>query len=393
MTEANPSSDSYAVLPRKLGPDHAELSAGVIAPPQTSCGYGNASHYCSLAKSFAMKGVQVFTGQQDELFAKPGIDFVVGVETVYKDVPERLKGHAYVIDYAALAKKVCKGDIFSQAPDGKMVFGYPDDVTPGGHNFFWVKVIGYYSDSKGLEIAMNEIEQDDDDHSFERTRFMEYAGSMHALADFTVEADKRAIIQSAAEERRPHADVAILLGGAPPKFINSLVLKSTELFKELCNQDMQMALYAGDIKDEQVRNKLAALEGTHPVHFKIPYSNYMRAISNAEIIVTKPGWNTVSDLVYLSQCLDKMGKSSPYIMFMHDADSIPEEVSEDVLRRRGFEIIPYDFSVAGLSTHLEGLAHDKQRLGKMQEKTAKLCSKIKVKSIVDIVLEAEKKER
>jgi len=391
MTEANPDSDSYAALPGRLSPDKAEFRVGVVTPPLVSCGYGNSSHYSSLAKSFAMKGMQVFTGQQSELLANPGIDFIVGVETVYRDVPKRLRNHAYTIDYAALAKKVCKGSIFSQAPEGKMAFGYDWDVQKDRPNFNGVRVIGYYSDAKGLETAMDNIEQDDDDHSFERTRFIDYAKSMFALADFTVEADKREIIRKSAEERKEHVDVAILLGGAPPEGLKGLVNYCIGLMHDLCKRDVSVALYAGEVQDNSSRIAIEALKPTHPVYGKIPYPNYMRAISGAKLIVTKPGWNTVSDLAYLSQCIPE-SKPHPHYMFLSDDYSIPEIVAQDVLERKGFEFIANTRYPQEAGTRIETMLSTEGLFERASKHTRQLCSNLKVKSIVDLILESESKE-
>ncbi|MFH1850337.1 MAG: hypothetical protein ABH879_09250 [archaeon] len=347
-----------------------------IAEPTVKCGYGPRSHYNSLARSFELEGHRVVRAEPAELYSAD-LDILVGVEFDFEGMPKRYRGRAYTTDVCVLGRCACRGYISSKDDAGKFIFGAAPDRRGQQTDMSGVKVIGYYSDEEGILTAMDLLENDDDDHSYERDRFRDYCDNLHAVVDFTVEKDRRAVLDAIADEGNATEGVSILLGGAPPMFLGDLVREGAKLTGRFREMGLRATLFVGNAPEE-MRRDLDELGDS--VRYLMPYDEYMHEVLSADVIITKPGWNTISDLIYYAQ----ISSRSPHYILMSDWRSIPELIAQNVLERRGFTLEREFNRIEQISEMMQELQGGGLKSAK--DHTRELARSIGIRSVVEIIL-------
>jgi hypothetical protein len=223
------------------------------------------------------------------------------------------------------------------------------------------KIIGLYGDIETL--------QDYNNSSYKRKiRLNPWRISALNLFD-----SKRRAIEDIVEhelvEGKPTCSV--LFGGAPPAGIIehvAYVMESLTRFVQTNRPlEFDINIYMGSISNlfgsqlqpemESIKieiqtfiNFLGNQQGVKFIGSLKP-NEYIKEIFKSDIIITKPGWLTMSEIVYYSQ----MSKKAPNLILIDDSKSIPEYFSSRYLEARGYPIIKENRLLNILPTTLENM--------------------------------------
>jgi len=327
-----------------------------IVEPSNKCGYGPTAMYESLQRSAKGQGLKVLAGTLDECLPAT---FLVGIEEDFSELPPEVQARAFNIDYAVLAQRAMNSN---------------GSARTGG------KIVGmYHNETVYRDLFIPRFDNDTSDDNVDYNRLKRFGDDMFCCTGFTLEDDIRNILDKNAEEERE--GTAILIGGAPPPGIRSIVFDAAYTTRSLQMSDKVTTLFAGDVQSPKEKFMLEMMqEAGYDVQFRTPHQDYLSDLSTYEIIITKPGWNAMSELIYMTQ----VSSETPVVLVVADDKSAPEYISSRVLKSLGFKIYD-DYKQAGAV--VSEIRNDQTLRTLAKRETKELCDSIKVQNLLQMFLE------
>lgn len=181
--------------------------------------------------------------------------------------------------------------------------------------------------------------------------------------------------------------ISVLFGGAPNGRVEEYlvpVLVSLKTYIQRKRRNAEFRVYLGDFVDEK-RTKIGRLIrdlsslDVRIVNERIDRAAYLSSVLNSDIIITKPGSTTISEIVRYCQ----LSEINPHLIVFQSRGIYPEYFTKRILQSAGFDVIPSALVADVLPDEIDKALTS---LKESKLKTKQRAEKLKVTNLVDLIL-------